>query len=161
MESGEKQNDLMALPELARYLKVASRTVYLWAQQGKIPGFKLGSSWRFRRTEIDHWMESQRFGPDVGPTSTLTDPVSQIGSKYEERAVEAAAIKNMIEDCKQDILRKLDDDSRDVWTVQDTEDFYGNEITKIALNGLRKEKKISLGEEKGLQGQKVQVIRRR
>jgi excisionase family DNA binding protein len=45
--------DIMTLPELADYLSMAERTIYLWAQQGRVPAFKLGTSWRFRRSEID------------------------------------------------------------------------------------------------------------
>ena len=55
---------LMSLPEVATYLGMAERTIYVWAQQGKIPAFKLGTSWRFRRSEIDAWLETQRSGPD-------------------------------------------------------------------------------------------------
>ncbi len=31
-------NDLMTVADVAEYLKVAERTVYSWAQQGRLPG---------------------------------------------------------------------------------------------------------------------------
>jgi excisionase family DNA binding protein len=50
----------MTLKEVAQYLHLNQRTVYKWAQEGKIPGSKLGSTWRFRRSEIDFWVEQHK-----------------------------------------------------------------------------------------------------
>lgn len=51
---------LMTLKDVAAYLQVAERTVYLWAQSGRIPSFKLGNVWRFKQTDLDHWIEASR-----------------------------------------------------------------------------------------------------
>ena len=154
-------DDILTLPQLAKYLGMSPRTIYIWAQQEKIPGFKLGSSWRFRASEINQWMENQRTGPAVESQSRLTDPVSTMRSAYRDELSEKEANLVMIEDCRQDILNKLNDDTRDVWITDDLVDFYGASITSKAIELLRKEKTISIGEEKGLEGKKVQVIRRR
>lgn len=154
-------DDILTLPQLAKYLGMSPRTIYIWAQQEKIPGFKLGSSWRFRASEINQWMENQRTGPAVESQSRLTDPVSTMRSVYRDQLSEKEANLVMIEDCRQDILNKLNDDTRDVWITDDLVDFYGASITSKAIELLRKEKTISIGEEKGLEGKKVQVIRRR
>ena len=153
-------DDILTLPQLAKYLGMSPRTIYIWAQQEKIPGFKLGSSWRFRASEINQWMENQRTGPAVESQSRLTDPVSTMRSVYRDELSEKEANLVMIEDCRQDILNKLNDDTRDVWITDDLVDFYGASITSKAIELLRKEKTISIGEEKGLEGKKVQVIRR-
>ena len=50
---------LMTVEDVATYLRVAERTVYDWAQRGSIPCGKLGASWRFRRTDIDQWLEQK------------------------------------------------------------------------------------------------------
>jgi excisionase family DNA binding protein len=50
----------MTLKEVAEYLHLNERTVYKWAQDGTIPGSKLGSTWRFRRSEIDSWVEQRK-----------------------------------------------------------------------------------------------------
>ena len=42
--------------EVAAYLKAGKRTVYRLAQKGEIPAFKLGGTWRFRRSELDRWI---------------------------------------------------------------------------------------------------------
>lgn len=52
--------DIMTIKEVSKYLKLAEKTAYRLAAQGKIPGFKIGGSWRFRRSEIDAWIEKQK-----------------------------------------------------------------------------------------------------
>ncbi|MDZ4057649.1 MAG: helix-turn-helix domain-containing protein [Polynucleobacter sp.] len=51
---------LMTLQEVADYLQIKERTIYQWAQNGKIPGFKLGSAWRFKKADLDLWIEEQK-----------------------------------------------------------------------------------------------------
>jgi len=51
--------EILTLDEVAAYLKAGKKTVYRLAQQGQIPGFKLGGTWRFRRTELDRWIGAQ------------------------------------------------------------------------------------------------------
>lgn len=48
----------MTLEEVAKYLKLQPQTVYKWAQEGQIPGAKLGKEWRFRRSILDEWIDS-------------------------------------------------------------------------------------------------------
>lgn len=50
------EGEILTLEEVAAYLKAGKRTVYRLAQQGAIPAFKLGGSWRFRRAELDQWI---------------------------------------------------------------------------------------------------------
>lgn len=50
---------ILTLDEVAAYLKAGKKTVYRLAQQGEIPGFKLGGTWRFRRSELDRWIAAQ------------------------------------------------------------------------------------------------------
>jgi len=40
---------MMTVDEVANYLKMKVVTIYKHAQQGKIPAFKVGSSWRFKK----------------------------------------------------------------------------------------------------------------
>jgi len=49
------KHEIMTLPEVAAYLEVSERTIYDWAQKGKIPAAKLGNAWRFKRSVIDRW----------------------------------------------------------------------------------------------------------
>ena len=50
------EGEILTLDEVALYLKAGKRTVYRLVQQGEIPGFKLGGTWRFRRAELDRWI---------------------------------------------------------------------------------------------------------
>lgn len=50
---------LMTLEEVSNYLRVSERTVKEWALSGELPGGKIGSSWRFRKQDIDFWLDKQ------------------------------------------------------------------------------------------------------
>jgi excisionase family DNA binding protein len=50
------EDEILTLDEVAAYLKAGKRTVYRLAAEGKLPAFKLGGTWRFRRTELDSWI---------------------------------------------------------------------------------------------------------
>lgn len=52
-------NDILTIKELSVYLKLAEKTAYRLASDGKLPGFKVGGAWRFRKSEIDQWIKSQ------------------------------------------------------------------------------------------------------
>jgi len=58
--------DIMTLEELAAYLRVSERTVYDWANKGEIPGGKIGTSWRFKREDIENWV-NQKLSPRIQP----------------------------------------------------------------------------------------------
>ena len=53
-------NDILTLKEVAEYLKLAEKTAYRLAAEGKLPGFKVGGSWRFKREDILQWIEEQK-----------------------------------------------------------------------------------------------------
>jgi nitrogen PTS system EIIA component len=48
---------LMGIKEVAAYLKINKATAYHWAQAGRLPGIKIGRIWRFRRDDIDLWLD--------------------------------------------------------------------------------------------------------
>jgi len=56
------REDILTIKEVAEYLKVTERTLYRLAQEGRIPAFKVGGSWRCRRADIDAWIEDQKAG---------------------------------------------------------------------------------------------------
>lgn len=55
-------DEILTVKELAAYLKLAESTVYKLAQDGEIPGRKIGGNWRFSRDQINKWMAG---GDDV------------------------------------------------------------------------------------------------
>jgi excisionase family DNA binding protein len=50
--------------EVLEYLQVNLRTVYRLIKAGKIPAVRVGRQWRFRKRDIDAWLDSQRPRPD-------------------------------------------------------------------------------------------------
>lgn len=52
----DKPRDVLTLNEVAEYLRIPRSTAYKLAQEGKIPGQKVGRHWRFHRTVVDQWL---------------------------------------------------------------------------------------------------------
>ena len=52
-------HEIMTIEEVAAYLRVSERTVYDWAQKGDLPGGKLGTTWRFKREDVENWVNSR------------------------------------------------------------------------------------------------------
>jgi excisionase family DNA binding protein len=51
------QNALLNVKQVAQYLQLKESTIYSWAQDGKIPAIKIGRTWRFRRADLESWLE--------------------------------------------------------------------------------------------------------
>jgi excisionase family DNA binding protein len=50
------QEILLTTDQVARYLKVDKFTVYRLVAQRKLPAFRVGNQWRFKRAMIDGWL---------------------------------------------------------------------------------------------------------
>lgn len=61
------ENPYWDIKALSEYLNIKRGTLYAWAEQGKIPCLKLHGLLRFRRDEIEQWLESCRVmsTPDI------------------------------------------------------------------------------------------------
>ena len=59
--------------EVLEYLQVNLRTVYRLIKAGKIPAVRVGRQWRFRKRDIDAWLDTQRPRGDRGPATGLAD----------------------------------------------------------------------------------------
>ena len=53
------EDDILTIEEVAKYLRVSDRTVYDWAQKGEIPAGKIGTVWRFKKSEIENWVNAR------------------------------------------------------------------------------------------------------
>ncbi|MBK9187702.1 MAG: helix-turn-helix domain-containing protein [Phycisphaerales bacterium] len=51
--------DVMTVEQLADYLQISRSTLYKLAQEGKVPGQKVGKHWRFRKDAIDRWLDDK------------------------------------------------------------------------------------------------------
>src|SRR2546421_10977045 len=60
--------------EVLEYLQVNLRTVYRLIKAGKIPAVRVGRQWRFRKRDIDAWLDSQR--PRGGSRAAAAAPTT-------------------------------------------------------------------------------------
>lgn len=60
--------------EVLEYLQVNLRTVYRLIKAGRIPAVRVGRQWRFRKRDIDAWLDSQGSRTDRAPTPAVTGP---------------------------------------------------------------------------------------
>ncbi len=52
-----KSKDILTIKDVADYMDVHPMTIYKYVKNGKIPAFKIGTSWRIRRDSISKWIE--------------------------------------------------------------------------------------------------------
>src|SRR5215213_5586091 len=60
--------------EVLEYLQVNLRTVYRLIKAGKIPAVRVGRQWRFRKRDIDAWLDAQRPRGDRPPAVAVDRP---------------------------------------------------------------------------------------
>ena len=51
--------EVMNIRQASQYLGVSPDTLYKYVGEEKIPAFKLGNRWRFKKSKLDQWMEEQ------------------------------------------------------------------------------------------------------
>ena len=59
------ETEILTLDELHAYLKIPKPTLYALAQNGRIPAAKVGKHWRFRKDEIDEWLNAQKWARPI------------------------------------------------------------------------------------------------
>lgn len=52
-------DEALSIKQIADLLKLSERTVYRLANKGEIPGFRVGNSWRFKRSLVEEWMDQR------------------------------------------------------------------------------------------------------
>jgi excisionase family DNA binding protein len=53
------QDQFMTTKEVAQYLRVDQYTIYRLVSQKKIPAFKIGNQWRFKRRVLERWLKTK------------------------------------------------------------------------------------------------------
>lgn len=60
MAQAQSQADqIFTIKELSDHLRVHPTTIYRLLRQGRLPGFRVGSNWRFSREAIEQWEREQ------------------------------------------------------------------------------------------------------
>jgi excisionase family DNA binding protein len=71
------EDAFLTTEEVLEYLQVNLRTVYRLIKAGKIPAVRVGRQWRFRKRDLDVWLEAQRTKAErasVGTPAAVTTP---------------------------------------------------------------------------------------
>lgn len=50
---------ILTVDEVAEFLRMPRSTIYSLAQEGRIPAFKVGRRWRFRKSVLEEWVKEQ------------------------------------------------------------------------------------------------------
>jgi excisionase family DNA binding protein len=58
-------NDTFTLKELSEHLRIHPTTIYKLLREGRLPGFRVGNSWRFNRFAIQEWERVETAGPQL------------------------------------------------------------------------------------------------
>jgi excisionase family DNA binding protein len=72
-------DSFLTTEEVLEYLQVNLRTVYRLIKAGKIPAVRVGRQWRFRKRDIDAWLETQRprsIRPGTGAAPRVSAPAA-------------------------------------------------------------------------------------
>jgi excisionase family DNA binding protein len=87
--------------EVLEYLQVNLRTVYRLIKAGKIPAVRVGRQWRFRKRDIDGWLDSQRARGSARQTAAApaAPPRAAVGSERPRVLVvdDEASIRDLLE----------------------------------------------------------------
>ena len=66
----------MTVRDVAVYLNVDEKTIYRLAKRRELPGFKVGGTWRFKKDDIDRWIEERKAQPALDTTSERQSLIS-------------------------------------------------------------------------------------
>jgi excisionase family DNA binding protein len=67
--------------EVLEYLQVNLRTVYRLIKAGRIPAVRVGRQWRFRKTDLDAWLDNQRRGGRAPASAAGSVPMEGVGRR--------------------------------------------------------------------------------
>ena len=57
--------EVMNIRQASQYLGVSPDTLYKYVSEERIPAFKLGNRWKFKKSLLDTWMEDQSLNNEV------------------------------------------------------------------------------------------------
>ena len=147
-------DELLTLQQVAKLLGLAERTIYVWSQEGKLPAFKLGTTWRYKEGEILEWLETQRTSDTLDdldfPPYIETDSDFKIDKKdYDEEKKTYLKEKRdrLIARCEAEIKQSFELEGKSQILVENFE-HLDKEILKEALQRLTKSKEFKLGTRK-------------
>jgi excisionase family DNA binding protein len=82
--------------EVLEYLQVNLRTVYRLIKAGKIPAVRVGRQWRFRKRDIDAWLDSQRTQSGGSAAAAAAAPAARQGRARVLVVDDEASIRDLL-----------------------------------------------------------------
>ena len=64
--------EVMNIRQASQYLGVSPDTLYKYVSEEKIPAFKLGNRWKFKKSILDTWMENKSLNSEVSRPRRLS-----------------------------------------------------------------------------------------
>jgi excisionase family DNA binding protein len=64
--------EVMNIRQASQYLGVSPDTLYKYVSEERIPAFKLGNRWKFKKSLLDTWMENQSLNVEIARPRKLT-----------------------------------------------------------------------------------------
>lgn len=121
-------NEMMGLDELALYLQRDARDVQKMVSRGYVPGQKVSGQWRFNKTEINQWLESQLSGYTEEELSALdTSGEQPIAAGVSRQILVSAMLSEatiaipLLATTKKSVLKALVRLAEESWQVYDPE----------------------------------------
>ena len=65
MNQNQPSSEVLTVNEIAGYLRVSETTVWRWCNSGKLPAFRIGRSWRIRRTDLEQHIKQSVSEPEL------------------------------------------------------------------------------------------------
>ncbi|MDR3114844.1 MAG: PTS sugar transporter subunit IIA, partial [Treponema sp.] len=127
------EGDILTIDEVAKYLRVSERTVYDWAQKGEIPSGKIGTVWRFKRSELEKW---------VNDRLSINTVIPQTGTIHIESLISPDRILFLDYAAKRDALLALVDNIATAPQIKNREE--------LALEILKREELMSTAIGRGI-----------
>jgi excisionase family DNA binding protein len=94
------EETFLTTEEVLEYLQVNLRTVYRLIKAGKIPAVRVGRQWRFRKRDIDAWLDSQRPRGGVSRAAAPAQPPRPAAGATRPRVLvvdDEASIRDLLE----------------------------------------------------------------
>jgi excisionase family DNA binding protein len=61
----EDPNEIMSAKQVAQYLGLDANVIYSKCVQGDIPHFKIGKGYRFKKSDIEQWIQGKKEKPEI------------------------------------------------------------------------------------------------
>lgn len=97
--------EILTIEEVAKYLRVSERTVYDWAQKGEIPAGKIGTVWRFKKSEIEKWVNERLSSSAKLSTPSMSVQVKNILSPDRIIFIEQASKRDALVELSQTLSK--------------------------------------------------------